>query len=217
MPPPARSSSAQADRQDASAPLQGETPLMQVRRRWPDDRRGRRGLDRHPRRQDASRRDPHGAAPERDDWRSGSSASRTRWRRSPSAIRTSRANLTDPRKPIGVFLLVGPVRRRQDRDGAGPGRPPLRRRAEPDHRSTCREYQEAHTVSLLKGSPARLRRLRRGRRPDRGRPPPALFASSCSTRSRRPTPTCMELFLPGLRQGNAARTARAARSTSRTP
>ena len=41
---------------------------------------------------------------------------------------------------------------------------------------------------------AGLRRLRRGRRADRGRAPQAVLASCCSTRSRRRTPTCMELF-----------------------
>ncbi len=39
----------------------------------------------------------------------------------------------DRRVPAGR-----PQRRRQDRDRPGPGRHPLRRRAEPDHRSTCR-------------------------------------------------------------------------------
>ena len=48
-------------------------------------------------------------------------------------IRTARANLTDPRRPIGVFLLVGPSGVGKTETALAPGRHPLRRRAEPDH------------------------------------------------------------------------------------
>jgi type VI secretion system protein VasG len=67
-------------------------------------------------------------------------------------IRTSRANLTDPRRPIGVFLLVGP-------SGVGKTESAL---ALADalyggERNlitiNMSEFQEAHTVSSLKGSP----------------------------------------------------------------
>jgi type VI secretion system protein VasG len=67
-------------------------------------------------------------------------------------IRTARANLTDPRRPIGVFLLVGP-------SGVGKTETAL---ALSDvlyggERNliviNMSEYQEAHTVSGLKGSP----------------------------------------------------------------
>ena len=67
-------------------------------------------------------------------------------------IRTSRANLTDPRRPIGVFLLVGS-------SGVGKTETAL---ALADtlyggERNlitiNMSEYQEAHTVSGLKGSP----------------------------------------------------------------
>ena len=67
-------------------------------------------------------------------------------------IRTARANLTDPRKPIGVFLLVGP-------SGVGKTETALtladalyggERNLITINMS---EYQEAHTVSGLKGSP----------------------------------------------------------------
>ncbi len=67
-------------------------------------------------------------------------------------IRTARASLTDPRKPIGVFLLVGP-------SGVGKTETAL---ALADtlyggERNlitiNMSEYQEAHTVSSLKGSP----------------------------------------------------------------
>ncbi|HEU0177521.1 MAG TPA: type VI secretion system ATPase TssH [Blastocatellia bacterium] len=67
-------------------------------------------------------------------------------------IRTSRANLTDPRRPVGVFLLVGP-------SGVGKTETALaladtlyggERNLVTINMS---EYQEAHTVSSLKGSP----------------------------------------------------------------
>jgi type VI secretion system protein VasG len=67
-------------------------------------------------------------------------------------IRTARANLTDPRRPIGVFLLVGP-------SGVGKTETALtladtlyggERNLVTINMS---EFQEAHTVSLLKGSP----------------------------------------------------------------
>ena len=69
-----------------------------------------------------------------------------------SRIRTARANLTDPRRPIGVFLLVGP-------SGVGKTETALTL-AETlyggEHNLitiNMSEYQEAHTVSSLKGSP----------------------------------------------------------------
>jgi type VI secretion system protein VasG len=67
-------------------------------------------------------------------------------------IRTARANLTDPRRPIGVFLLVGP-------SGVGKTETALALSdilygGEKNIISiNMSEYQEAHTVSTLKGSP----------------------------------------------------------------
>jgi type VI secretion system protein VasG len=67
-------------------------------------------------------------------------------------IRTARANLTDPKRPIGVFLLVGP-------SGVGKTETALSL-AETMYGGernlitiNMSEYQEAHTVSSLKGSP----------------------------------------------------------------
>ncbi|HEX8499170.1 MAG TPA: type VI secretion system ATPase TssH [Pyrinomonadaceae bacterium] len=67
-------------------------------------------------------------------------------------IRTARASLTDPRRPVGVFLLVGP-------SGVGKTETALAL-AETlygGERSlitiNMSEYQESHTVSGLKGSP----------------------------------------------------------------
>ncbi|HEX8203294.1 MAG TPA: AAA family ATPase, partial [Isosphaeraceae bacterium] len=67
-------------------------------------------------------------------------------------IRTARANLVDPRRPIGVFMLVGP-------SGVGKTETALAL-AETLYGGernlitiNMSEYQEAHTVSGLKGSP----------------------------------------------------------------
>jgi type VI secretion system protein VasG len=67
-------------------------------------------------------------------------------------IRTSRAGLTDPRRPVGVFLLVGP-------SGVGKTETALAL-AETLYGGernlvtiNMSEYQEAHTISSLKGSP----------------------------------------------------------------
>ena len=67
-------------------------------------------------------------------------------------IRTSRAGLTDPRRPVGVFLLVGP-------SGVGKTESALTL-ADTLYGGeknlvtiNMSEYQEAHTVSSLKGSP----------------------------------------------------------------
>ncbi|MCI0718846.1 MAG: type VI secretion system ATPase TssH [Acidobacteria bacterium] len=67
-------------------------------------------------------------------------------------IRTARANLTDPRRPIGVFLLVGP-------SGVGKTETAVTLAdimygGEKNMVTiNMSEYQEAHTVSSLKGSP----------------------------------------------------------------
>lgn len=68
------------------------------------------------------------------------------------SIKTSRANLEDPRKPLGVFLLVGP-------SGVGKTETAvtladLLYGGEHNLISiNMSEYQEAHTVSSLKGAP----------------------------------------------------------------
>lgn len=67
-------------------------------------------------------------------------------------IRTSRAGLTDPRRPVGVFLLVGP-------SGVGKTETAitLAETLYGGERNlvtiNMSEFQEAHTVSTLKGSP----------------------------------------------------------------
>ena len=213
--PRSRSSRAELDARTAELrQLQGETPLMQVVRRRPGDRRGRLGLDRHPRRQDGRRRDQHRAAPQGRSWRSASSARRTPWRRSASASAPRGPTSTDPRRPIGVFLLVGP-------SGVGKTETAL---ALADllyggERNmiiiNMSEYKEAHKVSQPQGLAPGLRRLRRGRRADRGGPPQALQRRA-ARRGREGPPRRAGALLPGVRQGHARRTARGARSTSRT-
>lgn len=68
------------------------------------------------------------------------------------SIQTARAGLADPRKPIGVFMLVGP-------SGVGKTETALAIAEQlygGEHNLitiNMSEYQEAHTVSSLKGSP----------------------------------------------------------------
>ena len=67
-------------------------------------------------------------------------------------IRTSRATLTDPRRPIGVFLLVGPSGVGKTETGLALAE--LLYGGERNLISiNMSEYQEAYTVSSLKGSP----------------------------------------------------------------
>ena len=106
-----------------------------------------------------------------------------------SALRRSRAGLQDPDRPIGTFLFLGPT---------GVGKTELARALaefmfdsqDAMVRIDMSEYMEKHSVSTTGRRAARLRRLRRGRPADRGGPPPAVLASCCSTRSRRPIRTC---------------------------
>ena len=105
-----------------------------------------------------------------------------------NALRRSRAGLQDPDRPIGTFLFLGPT---------GVGKTELARALaefmfdtqDAMVRIDMSEYMEKHAVVAPGRRAARLRRLRRGRPADRGRAPPAVLGASCSTRSRRPTPT----------------------------
>ena len=121
--------------------------------------------------------------------RSGSSARTRRCRAVANAIRRSRAGLSDPDRPIGSFLFLGPT---------GVGKTELARALadflfddEQGHGPHRHERVHGEALGGPPGRrPSRLRRLRRGRPAHRGRPPPARTPSCCSTRSRRPTPTC---------------------------
>ncbi|EKC75337.1 protein containing ATPase associated with various cellular activities, AAA-2 domain protein, partial [human gut metagenome] len=86
------------------------------------------------------------------------------------AIQRSRAGISDPNRPIGSFLFLGPT---------GVGKTELAKAlAESlfdDERSMVRidmtEYMEKFSVSRLIGAPPGIRRLRRGRPAYRGRAP----------------------------------------------
>ena len=87
-------------------------------------------------------------------------------------VQTARARLENPNKPIGVFLLAGP-------SGVGKTETALAL-AETlyggEHNVitiNMSEFQEAHTVSTLKGAPPGYVRIRTGRGPYGSRPSPA--------------------------------------------
>ena len=123
---------------------------------------------------------PHGGRGRRS-WSGSSPPSTSAWwgrtRRSSAvanAIRRSRAGLSDPNRPIGSFLFLGPT---------GVGKTELARALAEflfdDERAMIRidmsEYMEKHAVSRLVGAPPGLRRLRRGRPADRGGAAAALL------------------------------------------
>ena len=84
------------------------------------------------------------------------------------AIRRSRSGLSDPNRPYGSFLFLGPDRRRQDRAVQGARRVPVRFRAASDPHRHVRVHGEALGRAPDRRA-ARLRRLRGRRLPDRGR------------------------------------------------
>jgi type VI secretion system protein VasG len=122
-------------------------------------------------------------------------------------VRTARANLEDPNKPKGVFLFVGS-------SGVGKTETALaladllyggERKLVTINMS---EYQEAHSVSGLKGSPPGLCRLRRGRRADRGGAAQSLQRGAARRSGKGPQRRARAV-LPGVRQGRAGRCRRA--------
>ena len=129
-------------------------------------------------------------------------------------IRTARANLTDPRRPIGVFLLVGP-------SGVGKTETAL---ALADilyggERNmviiNMSEYKEAHKVSRLNGSPPGYVGYGEGgvlTEAVRRKPYSVVLLDEVE----KAHPDVHGALLPGLRQGHARGRRRAARSTSRT-
>ena len=129
-------------------------------------------------------------------------------------IQISRARLEDPRKPIGVFMLVGP-------SGVGKTETALSL-AETLYGGeqnlitiNMSEYQEAHTVSSLKGSPPGYVGYGEGgvlTEAVRRKP----YSVVLWTRSRRPTATCSNCSSRCSTKA-CSRTARGARSISRTP
>jgi type VI secretion system protein VasG len=116
-------------------------------------------------------------------------------------IRTARANLTDPRRPIGVFLLVGP-------SGVGKTETAisLAEALYGGERNliviNMSEYSRGAYGVEPEGIAARVRRLRRGGRADRGGAAQALLRRAPG-RGREGTLGCHGALLPGLRQGDA--------------
>ena len=135
-----------------------------------------------------------------------------RRRRCPTPSAASRSGLSDPNRPIGSFIFLGPT---------GVGKTELARALaeflfDDEHamvRIDMSEYMEKHSVSRARRRSSRLRRLRRGRPADRSGSPPAVLPSSSSTRSRRPTRTSSTSCCRCSTMA-ASPMARAARSTS---
>ena len=115
-----------------------------------------------------------------------------------NAVRRSRAGLSDPNRPIGSFIFLGPT---------GVGKTELARALAEfmfdDERAMVRidmsEYMERHSVARLIGAPARLRRLRRGRPAHRGRAPPPLRGAA-ARRDREGPPRRLQRAAAGARR-----------------
>ena len=118
-------------------------------------------------------------------------------------MQTSRAGLENPEQAHRRVHAVRALRRRQDGDGAGAGGGALRRRAEPHHHQHERVPGGAHRLDA-EGLAARLRRLRRGRRADRGGAPKALLRRP-ARRGGEGAPGRPRDLLPGVRQGDDGR------------
>src|SRR5690606_14844870 len=121
------------------------------------------------------------------------------------AVRRARAGLNDPNRPLGSFLFLGPT---------GVGKTELTKALAEflfdDEAAITRldmsEYMEKHSVSRLIGAPPghggpppRLCRLRRGRRPDRGRAPPPLSGRAVR-RGRKGPPRRLQHPAAGARR-----------------
>ena len=106
------------------------------------------------------------------------------------AIRRARAGIKDPKRPDRLVHLPRPLGRRQDRARAHARRVPLRRRGRDDPGRHVGVHGEALRVAARR-LPARLRRLRRGRPADRGRPPQAVLGAP-ARRDREGAPRCLQ-------------------------
>ena len=130
------------------------------------------------------------------------------------ALRRSRAGPQRPRPPDRHVPVPRPDRRRQDRAGPRAGGVHVRLPGRDGPHRHVRVHGEALGRAARRRA-SRLRRLRGGRPAHRGGAPAPVLASSCSTRSRRPTTTsstsCCRCWTTA-----ASPTARAAPWTSRT-
>ena len=115
-----------------------------------------------------------------------------------NAIRRSRAGLSDPHRPIGSFLFLGPT---------GVGKTELARALAEllfdDERAMVRidmsEYMEKHSVVAAHRRAPRLRRLRRGRPAHRGGAAPALRGGA-ARRDREGPPRRVQRPAAGARR-----------------
>ena len=90
------------------------------------------------------------------------------------AVRRARAGLKDPKRPIGSFIFLGPDRRREDGARQGARRVHVRQRGRA-HQDRHERVHGAPQRQPARRGASRLRRLRRGRPADRGRPPQELL------------------------------------------
>ncbi len=131
-----------------------------------------------------------------------------------SAIRRSRTGLSSARRPLGSFIFLGGTGVGQDPRGPHPRAVPLRRRGGPDPHRHVGLHGEAQRRAGSSGRRRATSATRRAacspRRSAAGRSP-----WSCSTRSRRPTPTCSTSCYKFSRRGSS-RTTSATRSASAT-
>ena len=115
-----------------------------------------------------------------------------------NAIRRSRAGLSDPNRPIGSFLFLGPT---------GVGKTELCKALagflfdSEDHmiRIDMSEFMEKHSVSAPDRRAAGLRRLRRGRLPDRGGAAQAVQRAA-ARRGREGAPGRLQRAAAGARR-----------------
>jgi type VI secretion system protein VasG len=114
-------------------------------------------------------------------------------------IRTARARLDNPNKPVGVFLLCGPSGVGKTETALALSEALVRRRAEPRDHQHERVPGVAHRLHA-EGRAARLRGLWRRRRAHRGRAPPALQRGA-ARRDREGAHRRARDLLPGVRQG----------------
>ena len=180
-------------------------------RRRAGRRVGRAGLDRCTRWPDGQERDRDRAQPCRHAEPAGHRpAPRARHHREAHPDVARQAG-----QPEQADRRVPPVRslgRWQDRDRTYARRGALRWRAERHHHQHERVPGSAHRVDA-QGIASRICGLWRGWRAHGSRSPPACTASSCSTKSKRPIPTCTSCSSRSSTRGGW-KTARGATSTS---
>ena len=115
-----------------------------------------------------------------------------------NAIRRSRAGLSDPNRPIGSFMFLGPT---------GVGKTELARAVAEylfdDEKAMVRidmgEYMEKFSVTRLIGAPPRVRRLRRGRPTHRSSAAPPVQRGA-ARRDRKGAPRCVQRAAAGARR-----------------